>query len=608
MNRLLLTSSFLLLTFLTFAKKSETVNTEKHIRLSKNKKEIKFNNDRHSPALIKINSGNEFIVSPPNLVYFEYTNVYEIAEKTAGAGCDVFSIVEVKVSGRNINSPQTVTFDYSSSTATIDEDFSTDATSFTFDKDGTKIITLKIFNDGIIEDTESIVIKFDVNTTDPVQNRIANYIITDDDYVPTIGIAAVEVSREEFESPDIPAGWETRSILETEPNVWRFDGPTPDTVGKAYISAGVAADGATYNSTAFGNLILISDLINAKGFTNVTISFDWEAGGETDQVDSESYFDYGTFVYSYDGINFISMSNFAGAASGAAPSSGNYNKAITELDDAQFYLGWRWINDDLLGTSFSFTIDNVVVSATPASVAAVLDQSETKRVKIGSQIYFLDAEDGDVIGMIENADEDLNCVTLTVSETGSAAEFTNIGGTHSGKVIKVETDAATASYDLTLFFTDAEVNQLSGNDLSVIKVKVNGNAIDDASSSANNFQISTPETMVYVEHEYSTYKGTYTGSGTYALMVEETLSTQSVNADEFKIYPTVLTADKAINIISNKTAIDHVDIYAINGTLMSSLELESRNKAQVAVSKLTSGMYFLVINSNRTDSYKFLIK
>jgi hypothetical protein len=54
-------------------------------------------------------------------------------------------------------------------------------------------------------------------------------------------------------------------------------------------------------------------------------------------------------------------------------------------------------------------------------------------------------------------------------------------------------------------------------------------------------------------------------------MVEETLSTQSVNADEFKIYP-VLTADKAINIISNKTAIDHVDIYAINGTLMRSLE------------------------------------
>jgi hypothetical protein len=60
-----------------------------------------------------------------------------------------------------------------------------------------------------------------------------------------------------------------------------------------------------------------------------------------------------------------------------------------------------------------------------------------------------------------------------------------IGGTSTWKKRKVETDT-TASYDLTLFFTDSEANQLSGNDLSIIKV--NGNAIDDASSSANIFK------------------------------------------------------------------------------------------------------------------------
>jgi hypothetical protein len=606
MTKLLLTSIFLFFTILTFAKKSEVGDPEKYLQLNKSTKQFNFNKGLHNPSLIEINSGNKSVVSPANLVYFEYTNVYEIAEKAAGAGCDVFSTVEVKVTGRNINSPQTITLDYSSSTATIDEDYSTDTASLTFDKDGTKIITLKIYNDGIIEDTESIVIKFDVNTTDPVQNRIANYVITDDDYVPTIGITTVEVLREEFESSDMPVGWEARSILETEPNVWLFDGQTPDTFGKAYISSSIVSNGATYDSTAGGNLLLLSDLINAKGFADITISFDWQAGGETDQVDSESYFDYGTFVYSYDGINFTSMANFAGAASGAAPSSGNYNKAIAALDDAQFYLGWRWINDDLLGTSFSFTIDNVLITGTPASVATVLAQSETKRVKTGSQIYFLDAKDGDVIGMINNAIEDLNCVTLTVSETGNEADFTNIAGTHSGKIIKVETDVTTASYDLTLFFTDSEVNQLSGDNLSVIKV--NSNSIDDASTTSNNFQKSTPETMVYAEHEYSTYKGTYTGSATYALMVQETLSARSVTSDEFRIYPTVLSADKSINIIGNKTVIDHVDIYAINGTLISSLELESRNQAKIAVSKLTSGMYFLVINDNRTDSFKFLIK
>jgi hypothetical protein len=42
-----------------------------------------------------------------------------------------------------------------------------------------------------------------------------------------------------------------------------------------------------------------------------------------------------------------------------------------------------------------------------------------------------------VIGMI-NTSQDLNCVTLNVSETLSGPAFTNIVGTHSGKVLKVK--------------------------------------------------------------------------------------------------------------------------------------------------------------------------
>jgi Zn-dependent metalloprotease len=556
-------------------------------------------------AWYAVNVGGEYISPDPNQVFFEYTTVYSLDEKTAGAGCDAFSIVEVKVTGKNITTPQTIQLDYSSSTATIDEDFSTDTTSLTFDKDGTKIITLKIFNDGIAEDVDRIVIKFDVNTV-PVQNRILNFIVIDEDYIPTIGNATIEVLREEFESVDMPSGWETKSVLATEPNVWLFDGLTVDTSGKAYISLGATSEGATYDSTQDGNLLLISSLINTKGLTDVTVSFDWEAGGETDQVDPEIYFDYGQFVYSYDGVTFTSMDKFAGIASGAVSQTGTYSQAIAALDNAQFHLGWRWYNDSLLGTSFSFTIDNVVVTATPGSVASVLDQADTEKVKIGNQMYFIDAQSGDVIGMIENASQDLDCVTLTVSETGGRGEFTNIVGTHSGKVIKVEADVETAAYDLTLFYTDLEVSHLLGKALSVIKV--NSALINDASSTTNNFKISAPTATVFAEHEYSTFKGTYTGSGTFALMVQEMLSTQNFNTDEFKIYPTVLTADKAINIISNKTAIDHIDIYAINGALISSMKLESSNLAKIPVSKLASGMYFLVINGNRTDTFKFLIQ
>jgi hypothetical protein len=74
-----------------------------------------------------------------------------------------FSTVEVKLGGTlTLRKPLPW---ITSLTATIDEDFSTEATSLTFDKDGTKIITLKNFNDGVAEDTESIVIKFVVLLT-----------------------------------------------------------------------------------------------------------------------------------------------------------------------------------------------------------------------------------------------------------------------------------------------------------------------------------------------------------------------------------------------------------------------------------------------------------
>jgi hypothetical protein len=100
-------------------------------------------------------------------------------------------------------------------------------------------------------------------------------------------------------------------------------------------------------------------------------------------------------------------------------------------------------------------------------------------------------------------------VTLNVSETSKWSRLYNCRDSF-WQSFKVETDtlnAATASYDLILLFTDAEAAQLSGGDLRVIKV--NSNSIDDASSSSDNFKISRPTTNVFTDHEYSMYKGTY---------------------------------------------------------------------------------------------------
>jgi hypothetical protein len=40
--------------------------------------------------------------------------------------------------------------------------------------------------------------------------------------------------------------------------------------------------------------------------TDITVSFDWQAGGEVSQTDNV-VFDYGAFVYSFDGVNFTTV-------------------------------------------------------------------------------------------------------------------------------------------------------------------------------------------------------------------------------------------------------------------------------------------------------------
>jgi hypothetical protein len=45
------------------------------------------------------------------------------------------------------------------------------------------------------------------------------------------------------------------------------------------------SNNATYDTNSPSNTILRSPLLNAAGTNDVTVSFDWEAGGETDATD-----------------------------------------------------------------------------------------------------------------------------------------------------------------------------------------------------------------------------------------------------------------------------------------------------------------------------------
>ena len=312
-------------------------------------------------------------------------------------------------------------------------------------------------------------------------------------------------------------------------------------------------------------------------------------------------------MYTFDGSTYESVEKFStpGSPGGLGVNgTGTFNMVMPALDNKAFNLIWRWYNDALVQGPYSFSIDNVLVTGDAAPVESDVANNDSETVKTGNQVYFISDQDGGVIGVIENASADLGCVTMEVVSDGVSDNFSNISGSHSGKVYQITSSTSpAATYDVTLYFTDAEVSDFSNPDaLSIIKVS--DTSIDAASDSPGNYVIATPIIVQNVDQGYRSYKATFTGFSVFALYNPETLSQKDNKLSDFEIYPTLLTNEDNITINSRKK-IENVSVYNINGKLLSSVKVNKLN-TNVNVDKLSAGLYFLVIN--KMNTYKFIIK
>lgn len=557
-------------------------------------------------AWYAVGVGDQYIGPGDNIVYFDADNTSAIDEATAVNGCNESNQFTVDISAVNVVTPQTVNLDFTDSTAS-NEDYSVSDTSFTFTTDGTQTLTVTVFNDALVEGPETIVVKF----TNGTETRVNSVVIKDDDYTPAIGSGTVELVNETFDTTNMPSGWTEESALGIDPNIWLSNGTTPNALGRAYVeNRTTPGTGPNYNQSQDGNLLLITNLIDARGISNVNVSFDWTAGGETEAADDSVLYDYGEFLYSLDGANYVSLETYVAVTGIETIASGSYDTALAVLDNTQFYLAWRWYNDALVGTEYSMTIDNVLVTGEPAAVESDVASSDSETVKVGNEIYFISDQDAGVIAKIENATADLGCVALELVSAGSGGDFSNIPGSYSGKVIQIAADgvdAPTANYDITLYYSYSETSEFTDpNALQIIKV--DGTAIDGATNNPSaNYTITGGLLEDNAAQQYRSYKGTFTGNSVFALFSSQTLSTGTVEVNNFSVYPTIIDNNSDIHIVNTKVKIESVDIYSINGVL-----LESRtgggNEISIPLSQYASGMYFITINKNKTNSYKYIIK
>lgn len=108
-----------------------------------------------------------------------------------------------------------------------------------------------------------------------------------------------------------------------------------------------------------------STTVDATGYENLTLNFDWVCNGEAG-------YDYGQVYYSLDGSNWTLLT--VGGASGVYQGTSSWSSESTlsipsAVDDQVFYIGFNWQNDGSGGSYPAFGVDNIVVKGDLIPVA-----------------------------------------------------------------------------------------------------------------------------------------------------------------------------------------------------------------------------------------------
>lgn len=424
----------------------------------------------------------------------------------------------------------TVNFTTNSGTAEA-HDYQLSATSVTFNagETGNKTVILRIFNDDMVEGTETV----DLNSSSAFMgfNTSKTITILDDDVLPKLGNTFTLLT-ENFDAVPhntLPTDW--ARVDKTNPSGarWNVALNTGSSTGqRAYIynptPPVLTMNTATYDINVASQVILRTRLIDGRGLDSIKLRFLWTAGGETA---CSPACDYGDVVYSFDGVTFNRFdpdtSRTAGSASEPlfmSAGDSTYTQILPEiLNNKQFYLGFQWTNDALATTNpYSISIDSIVVTGQGRKIETDSFSAVTTPVRFepGNPVYFYSEDDKGLLSSIINASADLGCVKDTLIQTGNGTQ-PYPGGTRTKKVFEITPELnSTAAYTLTLYFTAAELAGFAPAPSQLKLLKSNAPTIDQANTS--NSIIVTPVFIDSSAQGFYGYQYTFTGFSKFALV------------------------------------------------------------------------------------------
>ncbi|MBI1226747.1 MAG: T9SS type A sorting domain-containing protein [Bacteroidetes bacterium] len=423
-----------------------------------------------------------------------------VSEAAQGPGfCDDSKDITVRLF---VNSP--VNFNLvTGGTATLGTDYTLSSSNVTHTGNNflVKTVTIHLIDDAAAEGTETIVLSIPAGVGAVPGSDVYTLSITDDDVNPVIGIGDKSLLYERFLTTSMPAGWGVKENISSL-NEWNFGGY----LGRAFISLmGILPNYEANNSPT--DLILHTGLIDARGLSNVTVSFDWTAGGETDiAIGGAAPFDYGELVYSFDGVNYFETGDiFVGDNFGTTIKSDSYSANLGHLfDNRQFYLGWRWQNDALFGNAaYSFSFDEVRVNASTRRVETDLADAGEEAFGPNATVYFYSADDGQLLAKVKNnTSHDFGCTTFSVERAGTGAKTWYNGGKSTDKAIRItpSNPSSSANVEITMYYTQEELNGYelaSGTLRSNLKLFNTTASSIGGANSGNTAEFATAHTPIY---------------------------------------------------------------------------------------------------------------
>ena len=404
--------------------------------------------------------------------------------------------------------------------------------------DNFKNVKIRIFDNAEIDGNRTVILNYSISGTGVTAGSTAQNVtitITDDDNV-KFGSNAVTLFSENFGASGTPlTGWLIGSFISPAGiNKWVLGtkGGAGITGQSFYISSNSILKPLSYNIDSASDAIAISPNVNTTGYKNPALSFTYKCNGEYDTLAGTAA-DYGSLMYSYDNSSFGFLTDATGKkyifqGDSIAVNTGNLFLPNV-LADTAFSIGFRWINDDNTGRNPPFLIDDIVVSATPYPVETTISSSYGYDIRAGAAANnFRSKVNNAAIATITNASVNLNGVTaqLTQAGSGTTAIVTNAGSfLRTQKVFQISPAVAntTATYQATLYFTEAELAVWGANKLTLKILKVKDGVSLAGTLNAGNSELITPTVFEDATAGYIAYTGNFTGFSQFVLVSPTTV-------------------------------------------------------------------------------------